>query len=207
VADFKMQLGKSKRTLLSLIDSKLVEGLLVEMKKKNRSGDLEALVQSKGFDIVLPEKYQLAVDTTDFIWLRSYRKDADLSIVISSRPYFSEAQFSNESLMAFRDSVCSNIFVDPIDTASFMLTETYLQPTIEFFESENGYAKKMNGLWRINNFRLGGGSFVSYSFLNPEKTRQIYVEGFVFAPQKEKIMYLRKLEATLKSITFFREKE
>ncbi len=206
IVDFKTQLKKNKKVLLELIDNKLVEGLLVEMKIKNRSLDLEELVLTKDLEIVIPEKYLLAKDTTDFLWLRSYRKDADLNIVISSRVYESQEQFSDINLVEFRDSVCELIFVDPVDTASYMITETYLDPVIASLETLNGYSKKMNGLWRINNFRLGGGSFISYSFLNPEKTRQYYIEGFVFAPQKEKIQYLRKLDATLKSITFFKRK-
>ena len=207
VDEFKIQLFKNKNALLELIDNKLVEGVLVEMKHKNRSSDLEKLVSSTGLDIVIPEKYLLAKDTTDFLWLRSYRKDADLNLVISSRRYNSRDQFSKKSLIELRDSVCSLIFVDPVDTASFMVTETYLEPVLSSLESANGYTKKMNGLWRINNFRLGGGSFVSYSFLNPEKSRQYYVEGFVFAPQKEKLQYLRKLDATLKSVTFLKKKD
>jgi len=206
VKDFKEQLFKEKEELLKLVDNSLVESLLVEMKIKNRSDSLEKLIVDKGLEIVIPEKYLLAKDTVDFLWLRSYRKDADLNLIISSRAYESESQFSPKSLIEFRDSVCSLIFVDPVDTASFMVTETYLAPVFSSLKTTNGYTKKMNGLWRINNFRLGGGSFVSYTFLNPAKTRQYYVEGFVFAPQKEKIQYLRKLDATLKSITFLKKK-
>lgn len=201
-AQFLESLAQRKANLLNLLDDRIVTGLLPEMKIKNRSRNIEEYLQEKGIEITIPEKFELAQDSAGLLWIRSYRKDADLNLVIASRPYLSEDQFLDSGLISWRDEVCGKIFVDPDDTASYMITETYVSPKIKSITSDNGYTKKMNGLWRINNYRLGGGTFVSYSFLDKEETYQYYAEGFVFAPEKEKIPYLRKLDATLKSIAF-----
>ena len=66
------------------------------------------------------------------------------------------------------------------------------------FYVNNKYVKMINGCWRMQNDKMGG-PFVSYSWLNDNKTKIITAEGYVYAPNFKKLKYLRELESTIVS--------
>jgi hypothetical protein len=47
---------------------------------------------------------------------------------------------------------------------------------------------------------FGGGPFVSHSIVDEENGKVIVVEAFVYAPNKEKGGYMRKLESALHTL-------
>ena len=68
----------------------------------------------------------------------------------------------------------------------------------EFLHNE-AYCAEVRGLWKIYNGSLMGGPFVSLSRLDEIHQRIVTIEGFVFAPGKDKRNYIRQLEAAIYS--------
>ena len=60
------------------------------------------------------------------------------------------------------------------------------------------YFKKLSGCWKMENDKMGG-AFISISFLTKDKKNIITTEGYVYAPNFEKIKLLRELESILYS--------
>ena len=59
------------------------------------------------------------------------------------------------------------------------------------------------GSWYMENDDMfGGGPFVSHSIVDEKNGRVIVVEAFVYAPNKEKRRFIRKLEASLYTLKF-----
>ena len=57
------------------------------------------------------------------------------------------------------------------------------------------------GLWEMENDMMGG-PFVSYSQVDSVNNRVIVAEGFVYAPEKRKRLFIRQLEAAVQTLQF-----
>jgi hypothetical protein len=63
------------------------------------------------------------------------------------------------------------------------------------------YMSVARGLWYMENDDMfGGGPFVSHSIVDEENGKVIVVEAFVYAPNKPKGGFMRKLEASLHTL-------
>ena len=58
---------------------------------------------------------------------------------------------------------------------------------------------EIRGLWRMENDFMGG-PFISLTCLDEKNNTLITAEGYVFAPQFDKLLYLHEVEAMVKSI-------
>jgi hypothetical protein len=47
-----------------------------------------------------------------------------------------------------------------------------------------------------------GGAFVSYLIHNPEKEELLFIDGFVYAPGKEKRNFMQQLEFIISTVEF-----
>ena len=63
------------------------------------------------------------------------------------------------------------------------------------------YMSVARGLWYMKNDDMfGGGPFVSHSIVDEENGNVIVVEAFVYAPNKAKGGFMRKLESSLHTL-------
>ena len=120
-------------------------------------------------------------------------------IVLHQSLYFSKDQFLKNNLLKIRDSIGKK-FLHGKKNNSYMITSknSINVTTDSSFYINNRFVKVVNGCWRMQNDKMGG-PFVSYSWLNKNKTQIITAEGYVYAPNFEKLKYLRELESTIVS--------
>ena len=64
---------------------------------------------------------------------------------------------------------------------------------------KDGYIYEVRGLWEMENDMMGG-PFISYSQVDTEKNLVVVVEGFVYAPKKDKRELIREMEASLMTL-------
>ena len=57
------------------------------------------------------------------------------------------------------------------------------------------------GLWKMENDFMGG-PFVNYTIWDEDGNRTVVVDGFVYAPGKDKRNYVMELEAIIQSLRF-----
>ncbi len=55
---------------------------------------------------------------------------------------------------------------------------------------------EVRGLWRTNNYSMGG-PFLGYAIVDEVQGNLYYIEGFTYAPGKNKREIMRELEAVL----------
>ena len=151
-----------------------------------------------GYTLRVPNGYQVASQRADFVWLRNAEAVLDRNLFVARRPYTSEAQFSPDSVLAWRDAIGrTSIFGSGApDTTSYLMTEYYVPPTSRPVNFGGAYALETRGLWKLKNNRMGG-PFVSYVVLDADQQNLYYLEGFLYAPDRKKRDYLRELEALL----------
>lgn len=195
-------LRKNKARIQQVIDEPELEAFKSKIFKTTEK-NMQLLVKKKfGFSITLPKGYQVATDTVDFLWLRHAEVDFDNNLVVASKPYTSEAQFELANVIAWRNELAKKyLYGDPKNPNSFVLTETLIPPVGKLTKVGGQAAMEVRGLWKTNNISMGG-PFVAYVFTDPQAARLYYVEGFVFAPGKDKRNYIREMEAIISSIKF-----
>lgn len=149
-------------------------------------------------EIHVPIGFKLADKRNDFVWLREIDADMDKDIFIAWKPYKNENQFSKDSLVAWRNAIAKKyLFEDPANPISYLVTEeehaTVLSRTLKL---NNHYSVELRGLWRTNNHSMGG-PFLSYTLIDEPRGLLYYIEGFTYAPGKDKREIMRELETVL----------
>ena len=99
-----------------------------------------------------------------------------------------------------RDSIGEKYIPGP-EKGMYMVTETYLAPSISEVKIKNHFALESKGLWEVKGFALGG-PYINYIIEDKAKNRLLVAEGFLYAPGVSKRDVLFELEAIIKSISF-----
>lgn len=163
---------------------------------------MTTLKERFGFTMTVPEGYYIAVDKDSFMWLRKEETDKSLGLIVFSRPYTSTDSFSEELLIRATDSVTKKYIPGPSDGSYMVLDKEFLAPVCNVISDfPAGYAVEMRGLWKTEGEYMAG-PYVSYTFVNPDNSRIITVEGFVYYPNKPKRDLLRQLESIIWSLKF-----
>lgn len=194
-----------------------------QMDKNFKNGDLklaEEINRKYGFSILMEKDFYIAAEDSGFLWLRSekgrnlggYEHQVSKGILIYWYNYTDTSMFSPDRLVAVKDSIGKKYIPGAVQN-SYMVTSFKLMPPqakrIQLRVKNHGTEKKdevktifaveIRGLWRMENDFMGG-PFISLSMLDEKKNRIITAEGYVFAPQFDKLNYLREVEAIIKSI-------
>ena len=193
-------------TYLTLHDSDLVNHFCsiekerrVAILKEHYSKLAMDKVQEK-FNISLhaPEDMTYYKDTTDFLWVSNNANTGRVDLLVYSFPYTDENTFTEEYLVAKRDSVLKCNLPGAFPN-SYMATDTRAGLTYEPIMLNEKYCGVLRGLWKMVGDKMGG-PFVSHAFLDTKKQRVIVTEGLVFAPETNKRNYIRKIEAALHTV-------
>lgn len=165
--------------------------------KKAQQPQLSARIKKEyGFDITIPLHFKKAIEKEGFIWYRHPGQEVDRSFFVTYLPYKNSNQFNYKSFIQLRDSVCRTMIYGREDTNSYMLTEQYEAPVLSKTNFNQNFAVECRGLWKLKNNTMGG-PFLGYSMVDTVTNRFYYIEGFIYAPGKNKRELMREMEAVL----------
>lgn len=167
---------------------------LESQKNKNL---MDMLYKQFGYKLLVPATMSHYKQGKDFIWLSTGSQEIRKDLVIFTVPYTSQKQFSADALNQTRDAFTKKYIPGPVDN-SYMGTEYKFDHPIYSINTFNGsYCAELRGLWKVYGNTLMGGPFVSHSIVDTVNQRIVTVEGFVFAPGKNKRQPIRELEAVI----------
>lgn len=172
-----------------------------EMFRRGRQHDIEEeLMDRHGFAVHAQHDYVIAMDTTNFVWLRRILTDTWRSVFVHYIEDADPSLLSPEWILASRDS----------------LTERYVQGNLggwveidrrrpieaEEIDFRGRYGYEVRGLWQMvgedeqgDMIQFGmGGPFVTYAFYDQPSGRMYLIDGMVFAPGFDKREFLRQME-------------
>lgn len=187
--------------LIEFFNRKEKDRLSISLYKSGQiTGVSDWLQKNRDCDIKIPFGYKLVINNGEFLWMRQINVADDKDIFIASTPYISQDQFQKENIIALRNEFCKKyLFEDPEVIDSYLITETtvpFIPVTTREVSLAGGYAVEIRGLWRANNFSMGG-PFVGYALVDEQKGRLYYIEGFTFSPSKDQREIMRELETIL----------
>lgn len=179
---------------------------LVRQLEKKHSG-VTADLASEIFDCTLyaPEEIKSYKKGQDFLWTSNNTATGMVNICMYSYPYEGPETFNKEYILAKRDSAMKVNLPGSDPSRMWMETDT-LCTVVTPIVVHNAYAMEARGLWYMRNDGMGG-PFVSHHRVDTKNNRVIVVEGFVFAPEKQKRGLMRRLEGSLYTLQLPEEKE
>jgi hypothetical protein len=154
-----------------------------------------------GFTLSIPPGYKVDKASGDFMWIRYETPEISQGILVYSFPYESDNTFTLNYLVAKRNIVLKNNVPGP-SKDSYMTTESAGYPLLfNRLQFKGNYAAELRGLWRLENDFMGG-PFVSLFVLDLLKKRVVVLDGYVYAPSKEKRNFMRQIEGIIYSAQF-----
>lgn len=187
---------RSNPEVLNRFFERVEKGRAVEQLKETYSSlVMEKLREKFGVEVNAPANFYSYKDTTDFFWSSNNATVGRTDLVVYTFPYRDTNTFTEEYLVAKRDSVMKRNMPGSLPN-SYMQTERRGGIDYEAITLNGEYAGLMRGLWRVEGDMMGG-PFVSLTRLDEENNRVVVVEGFVYAPESEKRNYIRRIEASL----------
>lgn len=195
------QIRKNGKKVIEYFDTKERERLNASLFKSKQLAVVPQILR-KDFqcEMKVPFGYQLVMNNEEFLWVRQINPKDDKDIFIGRKKYVSQEQFKRDSVIAWRNAICKKyLFADPERPETHLITETEVEykPVITREISFNKkFAVEMRGLWRTDNFVMGG-PFVSYTLVDQPKGVMYYIEGFTYSPGKDQREIMRELETIL----------
>ena len=201
--------GKSVVEILDTLQnnsSKIIDKIkkteILEYQKSNKKALLNPKKISAKFsiDIDIPKSYKYVMRRNKFIWIKKEVSSGSLSLVAYQVPFF--AISNNKKLAAqiikTRDSI-GNLYIHGSARNTKMQTDNSFVPYLSKTIISDMPANETKGLWQMNNDFMAG-PFINYNILDKKHNRILVVEGFCYAPSKEKRDFMFELESIIKSI-------
>ena len=162
---------------------------------------LQRTYKKFGCQIAIPTSLNKYEEADNFLWMTNgngagVRQD----FIIYSVPYISEDQLTAEAIVARRDSVFKANVPGGVKGSYMGIEKRYDYPETKAVTVNKAWAAETRGLWKMIDGESMGGPFVSLTRIDEMNMRIVTVEGFVFAPNKEKRNPLRQMDAMVYSL-------
>jgi hypothetical protein len=190
---FHLEKNKSQlRNYFLAIEKKRLNAKLFKV----RENQIEKSIKNKNdFSLKVPYGYDLARSDNDFIWLRQLDPEYEKNVFVHFKTFDSQEPF--QDVMAYREGVTNEYMKDVQKPDIFMTLQNGYEEITEV-NFKGRYAKQTRGLWKLSDIS-GGGPFVSYLFVDESQRRMYYLEGYVYAPSKDKREFMQEVEAIVNS--------
>ena len=163
---------------------------------------IQAEVADKmGTKIRVPSDYSLAISNEDLIWMRREIDNINSNLLIRKIDYRDQSQLSKQGIKAIRDSLGRKYVSSTIPNTYMRINDVDLPMFTSVKTLNNKYTLEARGIWEMANDFMGG-AFISYLIHNPEKEELLFVDGFVYAPGKDKRNFMQQLEFIMSTVEF-----
>ncbi len=186
--------NENKQAFISMFDQMERERIQKAYAGVTDVSILRQLVETFNISLVVPQGYYVAKKTGDFMWLRRETLDFSQGILIYNYNYTDTSSFSLGYIIAMRD-IMTEIHVPGTFNGTFMtVSRNYILPEIKKIDFNGQFAVETRGLWEVKNDFMGG-PFISYTFVDQNKTKILTLDGYVYAPKDQKRDLVRQMEA------------
>tara|TARA_B100001778_G_scaffold86357_1_gene70117 strand:- start:1716 stop:2714 length:999 start_codon:yes stop_codon:yes gene_type:complete len=205
--------NQKKAQIFTLLDNHRTSIIQQLAKSKNNKSLEKQLSNSQGINLVIPQSYTLALDTTNFFYVTKKAKikcekfnHGNCYIQTGIFTYFfdysSQDIFTPNKFIAMRDSI-TKLYIEGSSQndslRSYMKVYKELPISSENINLNGKYGYEVKGWWDLQNGTMGG-PFVSVAYVDELRNRVIVSDAFVFGPNFNKRRFIKELEAVCLSI-------
>jgi hypothetical protein len=156
----------------------------------------------------IPKGYNYVLEKKKFIWLKKEITSGNTSILIYQVPINAIEKHPNSSVISniikMRDSI-GNLYIHGTVRNTRMITEEAYAPYFFNTKLDGKITYETKGTWEMKNDFMSG-PFINYCITDFRNNRMLVLEGFCYAPSKEKRDLMFELEAIIKSVKFLKTK-
>lgn len=156
-------------------------------------------------DLHIPKGYNYVLERKKFLWLKKEITSGNTSILVYEVPLSSFEKRANvvNSIIKIRDSI-GNLYIHGKSYNTPMVTEDSYSPYLFHIKIKKREAFETKGTWELKNDYMSG-PFINYCIIDRSNNRVLVLEGFCYAPSKEKRDLMFELEAIIKSVEFLKK--
>ncbi len=206
--------GKTADDILCLIQQhapeiikKIHQTEIEELQRQHRKSLLDSKYFEDKFKIKLemPTSYQLMVQKKGFVWFKKEIISGNTSILIYEVPLNTIENKLNKisHIIKMRDSI-GKLYIHGKEEKTDMITEEAYAPYFSNIVLDYKRAYETKGTWVLKNDFMSG-PFINYGIVDKANNRIVVLEGFCYAPSKEKRDLMFETEAIIKSIEIIKK--
>lgn len=152
----------------------------------------------------VPIGFKYAMDENNFVWLKKDIISGNQSILIYQVPQTCLKRNSNpiDNIIKMRDSI-GELYIHGTVSESKMITEQGFAPYLTMTTLDGKKTYYTQGTWELKNDFMSG-PFINYAVEDTINMRLIIVEGFCYAPSKNKRDLLFELRAIIETLKFLK---
>ncbi|MCA6421333.1 MAG: DUF4837 family protein [Flavobacterium sp.] len=163
--------------------------------------DIQKIQKKFNINILIPSKYEYVMRRRNFIWMKSEITSGNTSLLLYQIPLKSiHTHNAVNDIVKTRDSI-GKLYIHGSDRGTKMVTEEAYSPYFLETTLAGKKAFETKGTWQMKNDFMSG-PFINYAIFDKENNRILVLEGFCYAPSKEKRDLMFELESIIKSIQF-----
>ncbi len=196
--EISAHLAANKERIHQIIKNNELSEKIRQIQSSTLSKD-KSMETNLGIQMSIPAIYNTVRKEDDFLWIERPTPNGTMNILAYELP---KGTIPNDStqvnrLVEVRDSIGQRYIPGKLE-GSYMITENIFAPYVKEDSIDNKSVLEARGRWDLKNGFMAG-PFVSYTIDDTANNRQVVIEGFVFAPQKNKRDLLFELEAILRT--------
>ncbi|RZJ30411.1 MAG: DUF4837 family protein [Flavobacterium sp.] len=175
---------------------------ILEMQKRIDT----ALISNKpvakkfGITIDIPKGYKLVMQREKFMWFKKEMISGNMSLLVYSAPgkCLQKNNDAIRNIVNMRDSI-GNLYIRGTGPDSQMKTEQSYAPYLSHRTLSGRRTFETRGTWELQNDYMSG-PYINYAIMDKPNKRILVLEGFCYAPSKEKRDLMHELEAIIESV-------
>jgi hypothetical protein len=174
--------------------------------KQDSLFDEKVLTDKFNIKIAVPLKYKIVLKAKKFVWLKKEITSGNLSLIFYQIPLSSIKNNNNEinRIIKIRDSI-GRLYIHGAVPNTKMITEPAFSPYLSKTKIFGIDTYETRGSWELDKDFMSG-PFVNYAIEDKANNRILVIEGFCYAPSKQKRDLMFELEAIIKSVQFLKLK-
>ena len=200
--------GKSTNEILFLLEKHFAEIIKRMRETEIKANQLilsdslqntDKIKKKFNVDLSIPIEYDYVRRRKNFIWLKKEITSGNTSILIYQIPYNSiRDKNAVNDIVKVRDSI-GKLYIHAKNNNAKMMTEEAYFPYFSKIKWNEYDVYETKGTWEMNNDFMSG-PFVNYAIKDKANYRILVLEGFCYAPSKEKRDLMFELESIIKTI-------
>ena len=201
--------GKTAADIIACIEKntpKMIETIknceLAESQKINSQSLIDPKVIENKFhlSIQVPSGYAYVLQKSNFLWLKKEIIGGNTSLLIYQVPLNTIKKRGDLiiCIVKMRDSI-GNLYISGKEPNTNMITDEAYAPYLFKINLDGKETFETKGTWQLNNDFMSG-PFINYAIIDADYNRILVLEGFCYAPSKDKRDLMHELEAIIKSV-------
>ena len=201
--------GKTRADIINSIEKNAPEmiqiikqGEIVEAERINSQSLIDPKIIANKFhiSIQIPTGYVYVLQKSNFMWLKKEIIGGNNSILIYQLPFNTINRRGDliSCIVKMRDSI-GKLYISGKEPNTNMLTEEAYAPYLFKSKHDGKETFETKGTWQLNNDFMSG-PFINYAIIDPDYNRILVLEGFCYAPSKDKRDLMHELEAIIKTV-------